>query len=381
MYMSDRTEQLNELLGLSIAAFDIPDDVYARAVSRYEDAAHSLADFWPDGAGQIYPQGSIRLGTVTAPINPADEYDLDWVCRRDLSKASTSQADLKEDVGYGLQRYVARQHGGMIDLHSSKRCWTLNYVGEPFHMDVLPAIPNDDEPPNAIWLTDRELRNWQPSNPIEYAEWFQLQMEAERALLLEAIAKRMEIEQAPPSAIKTTLQRAVQALKRHRDIFFAAEECDGPASIIVTTLAAGAYSPGGGLHEVLVSVTEAMPDLVERHNGKHLIKSPVSDENFADRWNQHPERAEHFFTWIEQAHADFAGLGAELGMDRIVESMTSTFGEEPARRAADQFGSRLRRTREEGKLGVRSSGLLVPAAGRAIPDHTFHGDAPRPNRP
>lgn len=39
---------------------------------------------------------------------------------------------------------------------------------------------------------------------------------------------------------KTPLQRAVQILKRHRDIMFAGDE-DKPVSIIITTLAAKAY--------------------------------------------------------------------------------------------------------------------------------------------
>src|ERR1700694_403420 len=102
MLTTDRSTQLDELLGISIAEFDIPDHIYERAVERYEHAARWLADCWPDGQGEIYTQGSIRLGTMIAPVNPQDEYDIDLVCRRDIVKETTTQKQLKRGVGGAL---------------------------------------------------------------------------------------------------------------------------------------------------------------------------------------------------------------------------------------------------------------------------------------
>src|SRR5438067_1705817 len=88
-----------------------------------------------------------------------------------------------------------------------------------------------------------------------------------------------------------------EALRRHRR-----------AAIIITTLAARAYTSGGTLYDVLVDVTEKMPELVEERNGTYWVANPVHpEENFADRWRRHPGRDRNFFDWIEQAHAHFSG--------------------------------------------------------------------------
>jgi len=360
MLLAERTEQLDELLGISIAGFDIPDSLYARVISRYEHTASALADYWPDGAGLIYPQGSIRLGTVTAPIDREGEYDLDFVCRRELLLGPDGQPLLKE--------------GG--------RCWTLDYPKEPFHMDVLPAIPDDGlgASKTAILITDRDEALWLNSDPIAFADWFHARMREELIQLSEAVAKRMEIERAPASELKTALQRAVQALKRHRDIHFRGSTKDAPASVIITTLAARAYRPGGSLHEVLVDITARMPGFVERDEAGWRIANPVaSEENFADRWEGHPKRVQQFFDWIERAQSDFAGFGSERGVDTVLVKLAESFGEVPARFARERLGGEVRQMRDRRLLGVAATGALG-SAGRRVPQHTFHGDPPEPRR-
>lgn len=382
MLISDPNQQLDGLLGTSISEFDMPDAVYARAVSRYRDLADWLAGYWPEShaSGEVYAQGSIRLGTVTQPINPRDEYDIDLVCRRDLLSVSTTKQGLKADVGRGLAQYIATGLVGAPTRSEGNRCWTLDYPGEPFHMDVLPAIPDVEAKPNGILLTDRDLRDWQHSNPVDYATWFRGRMAAEYRWLREAaaVAKRMSVEDVPDWEVKTTLQRAVQALKRHRDIYFAPTPKEKPASIVVTTLAALAYRGHASLFEVLVDVVGRMPSFVENRAGVLWIPNPVQpEENFADRWRAHPERGELFFEWIDQAQRDFTGFGDERGLDRIVTKLGESFGSGPASRAGERSATTVRRAREDGVLGVSAgTGMLGAARKRAVPQHTFHGDAP-----
>ena len=382
MLATDQSNQLDELLGISIAEFDIPDSVYARAVARYEHLAHWLAEYWPDphAGGDVYPQGSIRLGTVTCPIDPRDEIDVDLVCRRDLLESSITKQDLKSDVGLGLARYVATRPDGEPMRAEGGRCWTLEYPGEPFHMDVLPALPDTEALPNGILLTDRELWKWQHSNPIDFAAWFRGRMAAEFIKLSEAsaIAKRMNVEDVPYWELKTTLQRAVQALKRHRDMHFVDEPKDRPASIVISTLAARAYRGQGSLFEVLLDVVERMPAFIENRDGTLWIPNPVqAEENFADRWRKHPHRAQVFFDWIEQAQLDFTGLGDQRGLDRVVIKLAESFGADPANRASERFGTEMRNARQRGLLGMGAgTGILDTARSRPVPQHTFHGDAP-----
>jgi hypothetical protein len=66
-------------------------------------------------------------------------------------------------------------------------------------------------------------------------------MEREFAETRSVLAKQMDVEEVPDWYVKTTLQRTVQALKRHRNIYFVDGPENRPASIIITTLAARAY--------------------------------------------------------------------------------------------------------------------------------------------
>lgn len=383
MSTADRNAQLDELLGTSIASFDIPDEVYQRAVARYEELGAWLSDHWDASPtdGIVYPQGSFRLGTVVQPIKEGDEYDVDLVCRRDVSKTSTTQAELKIDCGNGIGNYVASGPDGSPFRSEGKRCWTLDYPGEPFHIDVLPAIPDGDGKPNAILLTDRELREWQHSNPIDFADWFHRSMRQEFLRLREAVAKQMDVADVPEWQVKTTLQRTVQALKRHRDLYFTEYPDDRPASIIITTLAAIAYSGGGTMYEVLADVSAKMPGLVEVRNNQYWVANPVQlEENFADRWNNHPGRADRFFQWMAQVQDDVAGYGTDLGVDRVLEKLAKSFGEWSRQSAGASLGTGLSRARDAGLLEMGAgTGLLGSVTHHPVPQHTFHGGA-RPER-
>lgn len=394
MLTRERSTQLDELLRLTVAALDIPADIRAAAVAEYEAVAAWLRDSWPGVAGEIYSQGSIRLGTIVTPVTEACDYDLDLVCRLWLTK-DVSKRELKRIVGRALRHYIATRTPGSIRLKEGKRCWTLIYPGQRFHMDVLPAIPNDEveDSPDAIWLTDRQLVRWQPSNPIGYANWFAGRMtdETRRLLLAEAAVRGIDVEQVPADSVKTALQQTVQALKRHRDLHFEDDPEHAPASIILTTLAAQAYTGGASVFEALVEVTALMPELVERQNGVYVVANPVlPEENFANRWRNVPERAEAFFDWAEVAHADFSGLGNRFGLDHLVEGLGTNLGREPANRAARGYGARMRDRQQAGRLTTSPAGLLTTtaltgalgtrASARPNPRHTFHGGACRPPR-
>ena len=192
------------------------------------------------------------------------------------------------------------------------------------------------------------------------------------------LAKQMDVEDVPAWYVKTMLQRTVQALKRHRDIYFADKPEDRPASIIITTLAARAYPGAGSLYEVLLNVTGMMPSLVERRDGVWWVENPVQpDENFADRWRRKPGSDQRFFEWIGRAKEDFAAVGAERGLDRVVTNLAKSFGQGPARRAGAKYGVELADARDRGRLGMAAkTGTLGAAVARPVPKHTFHGDAP-----
>jgi hypothetical protein len=356
----------------SIEWLDITDQDYRLMVSRYQAIGTSLDEYWdssPTG-GEVYPQGSMRLGTITRNIHQNDDIDIDLVARRDLTKTSVTQAGLKEDLGAGLDLFIKEDPEHRPRKVEGKRCWTLQYPG--FHVDVLPAVPDEQARGTGISITDTKVRTWLPSNPIGFANWFHSVMREEHLALIE---KRMAIAPVPEWSIKTTLQRTVQALKRHRDIYFTGQLEDRPASVIITTLAGHGYTSGGSLYDVLRAVTAAVPGLVQTRNGIYVVSNPVQPkENFADRWRDHPRRAARFFEWAEQAAMDFARLGETRGVDTVLEKMARAFGEGPTEHAQRTAGSGLFESRRSGRLAVAAgTGMLATTGSRPVRDHSFYG--------
>lgn len=372
---------ISELLAGAIENLDIPEDLFRAAATEYAEVGDWLAEHADGTDGwEIYPQGSFLLGTVVQPLG-RDEYDVDLVCLRRLEKANVTQAELKDGVGHALSGYLASRSGdsGAPDsCEEGKRCFTLVYH-HAFHLDVLPAIPDSEGSASGILLTDRDLRAWQYSDPKAYAAWFSQRMATEfltkRATLAEA--ERVDPEQIPDSRVKTTLQRTVQALKHHRNLYFGDELDDRPASILVTTLAAHAYQGEQDLYRALLTTAERMPNHIVREDGRWIVANPVQPrENFADKWATYPERAERFAGWLRQLREDLLAAEAEDGLGRVAARLAESFGQEPVERAAERYGSGLLETRRSGELGFnKTTGALagISAEATEVKPHRFYG--------
>lgn len=377
--MDSMEEIISSLLSGGAELLDVPTELHEQAVARYEDVGN-----WLGGTGgpawEIYPQGSFRLGTVVAPFGPSGAYDIDLVCRRELAKESTTQEELKGMVGEMLDEYLkikADEGGdGPRECAPSRRCWTLDYPGHGFHLDVLPAIPDRDHEPTSILLTDVNLRNWQHSNPIGYARWFRTRSE-EMLAILEKLARADNVAEVPEYRVRTTLQRLVQVLKWHCAIRFAADPENRPPSILITTLAARAYNGESDLFSAALNAVRQMPAFVEYRNGRWWVPNPVHEaENFADKWNEYPQRRTKFLAWLK----DITALLEEVarmrgrGLDEVVVRLGESFGIDPIRKAAERYGDGVRGLREAGSLSIAAgTGLLTQSGGRTLPNHTFFG--------
>jgi hypothetical protein len=334
-----RPQQVDDLL-LKVAEWlDIPDHLAEQAILQYEDVATWLAapgsplhPYDPE----IYAQGSFRLGTVVRPLLSNDEYDIDLVCLLDMEKESTTQEGLKNLVGDRLKaRHDIKQR-----LEEHRRCWRLDYPRQ-FHLDVLPVIPNPERRPTGILLTDTDLVRWQKSNPVAYADWFRERMEPifeeKRAALAQSL--RASIEEVPDWQVRTPLQRVVQLLKRHRDVYFQ-EDCDDkPVSIIITTLAGHAYEGQADLGDALLGMLGRMRGLIQNRAGKWCVANPVDpDENFADKWNETPARREKFFAWLRQAEGDFATALGSRSLSEAAQRLGPVLGDTSLALAATSLG-------------------------------------------
>lgn len=376
MPTSLRRQELSKLFRYGAQWLDIPAELYEEAVRRYEEICawlHNhpspLAAYSPD----LYPQGSFRLGTVIRPILHEDEYDIDLVCVLLIAQAGLSKAQLKKLVGDRLKQHDQYRK----ILSEGKRCWTLNFPGK-FHMDILPAIPDEDRADDYLLITDKELFHWQSSAPKPFSVWFYDRM---RPALLEekrAYAMRVEarVEDVPDWRVKTALQRAIQILKRHRDIYFR-NDCENcPASIIITTLAAHAYGNQADLDEALDAIVEGMPRYIDQdENGEYVILNPVNDEeNFADRWKGKPSRPRRFFEWLNAVRKDLTDLESITGLDDIAHRMEPVLGKRLVESAVAEYGGGLQKQRQDGHLRVTAgTGMLGATGTSAVLPHTFFG--------
>ncbi|MBX9948745.1 MAG: nucleotidyltransferase [Candidatus Obscuribacterales bacterium] len=360
-------KSISELLEFLAQELDISETALQDATDRYNSMGawlnrpqSILLPYRP----VIYPQGSINLGTVTKPYNDEDHYDIDLVCEIIRSKAEISQERLKELIGIETKSY-AKAHNMSNPADEGRRCWTLEYAeGARFHMDILPAIPDGQrfqqilERHNlhadglhrlAIAITDKthlQYKNisedWPQSNPRGYSEWFKQRMAVqfnERKRLI-AESRGKQVHEIPDHAVKTTLQRAIQLLKRHRDFMFGKNSEDKPISIIITTLAAQAYNNEPDLVQALINIIQGLPRFIEYREGGVWIPNPVNPlENFADRWAEEPQRNEAFFNWLEHAENQLiTTLQARDGRE-LNESLSAGFGQGMVNRALSKLPS------------------------------------------
>lgn len=304
-YLSEASRQIDQ----QIQGLDLPRELANEAVAEYLRIAS-----WLGAPGSplaqnnldLYPQGSFRLGTPIRPISREDEFDVDLVCHLEIAKEAITQAQLKALVGGRLKADPA----AWGKLEERRRCWTLFYKGK-FHLDVLPTIPDADHRDTGLLLTDTDLVRWQFSNPLGYAHWFYERMrttlQEERSVLAKSM--RVDIESVPEWSVRTPLQRAVQVLKRHRDIFFIRDIERRPVSIVITTLAGRAYQNEPDLAQALVEIVEGLDTFIEMRDGKWWIPNPAHEkENFADKWNEKPALRDAFLRWRDQVHLDIESL-------------------------------------------------------------------------
>ena len=201
---------------------------------------------------------------------------------------------------------------------------------------MLPAIPDDyawlialgvpnEWAKHAICITDRET--WDKdierpkSNPRGYVEWFKNRMRVrlEEARRVVAMAEKAEVHEIEDFKIRTPLQQVIQLLKRHRDLRYNGDD-DKPISIIITTLAARGYNNEADLSEAILNVVPCMRNAIENRHGVCWIPNPVNpQENFADKWADHPRKQRIFFEWLDAVEREYKNLLTDRGFEKVGE--------------------------------------------------------------
>lgn len=355
MNVTGRTSAIEAM----IASLDISPTDYELARNRYQAVGSWLeaGDYESGAQVEVYLQGSFRLGTVVRPFlgGKDADFDIDQVC--EIACQSTDPRRLKNSVGDRLKKHA--DYGRMLN-QEGKRCWTIEYAsadGRPgFHMDVLPSRTSD-RASTGIHITHKEndSYSWRSSDPKGYYRWFCAKNTMSPTLLREQMdaiysANRSlyaSVEDVPTLLARTSLQRAVQAMKRHRDVCF--NGIDGaPISVILTTICAHQYRGGDVLSTLrcfvdyvagrlaMVEAGGLLQDdgILDFRDGAWVVRNPAdAAENFADKWAQKPELARNFFAWVYQLRRDLeafeaSGFPPDFGLAlRGVQSETVAYGQ------------------------------------------------------
>lgn len=382
--------QLAGILERVCESLELSASQFALAKQRYEGVGTYLANSGNAALRNlaIFLQGSTALGTTVKPIG-INEHDVDLVAHVSDLDAQMSPAALKRMIGDCL-----RANGNYAPLLEEKlRCWRLNYANE-FHMDITPSIPNPECRLGGELVPDKTLKAWKASNPKGYKRLF-----SERAKLMPrfrlqkhfaADSARASVEPYPEAGgFKGILRRAVQIGKRHRDMMFEDDPDVAPLSVIITTLASRSYEWCVAKNvydnelEVLVDVAKHMPDTIQMSRVANrdqwfIWNETTAGENFAEKWNHHPERAEAFFAWHTRFCSDLDKLAAVQGLDQLGGMLRRLFGSQPANSATALLTERVSEARRSGSLYVAPSvGLsTAPVLGStSVRANTFFGSS------
>ncbi len=371
------------LLESILKALEIPRSYYDKAIARHRSLGEWLcrpesrvATFAPS----VVPQGSFRYGTVNRPLLATDKYDLDNVTTLAIAKTAMSQKELKHLYGAEIKEYAIANK--MTDpVEERNRCWRVFYADEfSFHLDTLPCVPEDRQiisaivdrgvPQNlamlAVAITDKRHPQYEQitpvlfsSNPRGFAGWFE-QCARTWALprLLQLVKSNLyaSVEDVPTYEWKTPLQQGIQILKRHRDVMFRTNPAVAPISMIITNLAAHAYSGEPDLYTALTNIVEKMPQYVNAQRPR--VPNPANPaEDYADKWAANRNLEQHFWLWHTQIAADLKKLPAFLTGDALFADVRRTFGVELSEEELRPFEAhRIRRA----PAIVRTSALSIP---------------------
>lgn len=370
------------------------------AVGKYIEEDPRLDGYSP----LIFPQGSLRLGTIIQPVGKDDDLDVDLVIRLTGKSPHWTQADLKRIIGDRLKSHGT--YSGMLG-DEGRRCWTLLYrqksesKSERYHMDILPSVAEagytrvlnevlskayslDQAKRIAIRITDKEswdyristnIRTWHSSNPDAYAYWFADRCRTSRIITegRSIMATIMPIGKLAKE--KSVLQQVVQILKRHRDIMFRHDHDDKPISIIITTLAGMAYQGEENLVDALYNVIKRMESFIYKNErNEYVVKNPVNpEENFADKWTSHPKRQHNFFLWLDAVKKDFANILQSKG-PQLRENLGKAVGTDIATAVSESLINSHQNNIRNGIAKVAATGTIGTIGKSLNASNCFFGE-------
>jgi hypothetical protein len=340
-----------------------------QAIGRYLHAEGSpVAIHDPD----IYPQGSLRIGTTVKPRG-RQEYDLDLVCEMSRLnwKTCSDPVGLLDDIENWL-----KANGIYEDkVERMNRCIRVNYEHH-FHLDILPACPDGRSGYCCVVVPDCKADDWKPSNPKGYAEWFE---KIAKTSEFEVYLKSIEpVPHQEPLELKPPLKRAVQLIKRYRDIKLGYDS-KAAISIVLTTLSAQNYLGQESVNETLMVILEGIVASFPGDGSILKVENPMNkEEKFSERWQADPKLYTEFKEWITEFRDDWRAVNRAVGLPTRTPFLNKLFGENRVKSAIENQAKAVASLRPSESLRVeRGTGIITSVKGTdTIPvrKNNFYGD-------
>lgn len=353
--MKNIIERQRDILSI-ITSLDISPTMYKNAVEKYKAITQFLSDCGIEA--EMYPQGSFAFGTVVRPYvkSPNASYDLDFICQVGGNRDDYSPSELRSSIEKALSS--SNTYGGKLEV--CDECLTVEYAdvnGIGFSIDIVPATDETSETKKQLTKKSRHPnlidtaiaipkhngeRNytWLTNNPKGFRAWFDEINEPFMASTRIEYRKNLyesnktifaSVEEIPHELERSALQRVIQLLKYHRDVYYAGikngdslKPISALINAVVTQISAK-HNPNCSIFELLQFVLGeldiyaqqqrlALSEFTNRYGNrtvftrqddKWYIANPANPaDNLADQWNSNKEIPDCFFRWVRVANTD-----------------------------------------------------------------------------
>ena len=346
--MKNKKDEIEDL----IKKLDLTPAMYRNAKEKYDN----LRDFLKEKDNSIifYPHGSFMLGTTVRPYKEQMErnYDLDSICLFNKTNEETKPNEIKSQLQNWLE--ITEKYNSKIDNYP--RCITINYADYGslgFSIDVVPSayatenkkvqmmikgcLPEYCNTAIEVAEVNTEKDRWISSNPQAYVKWFEEintpfadenRVQNRRKIYESNMDLYKSEEEVPEYFNKSSLQMAIQLLKRARDVYFSKlgkeKEKLKPISAIISTIVLDTakrklipynadvmqvikivlselktYSKYQNLSEENFKALYESKVTISKNGSNWEMWNPVNPEdNLVDSWNKNSDSAKLFFEWV-----------------------------------------------------------------------------------
>lgn len=320
----------------------------------------------------VYPHGSFRQKTTVKPLQE-EEYDLDFVV-----ELPTGSSMMPGELYNNIYRILSTDgiHNKMVEKKT--RCIRVNYAND-FHMDIMPGKLIDVATKEII-VPDRELKNWyHHSNPIGFADWFERQA---RTNIITEFQQRIVKADAEPITEQEIaerlepLRRAVQLIKRYRDLYCDINNASPVRSIVISTLMGQISSSYSTEMEIIKDFCNYVNGRIRATGGRPFeVRNPVvNEEVLSEKWNEDIQNYYDFTNMMKSLTDDIYELNSLVVNSDIVAQLKKMFGESVTNDVVKSHAGSINRARLEGTLAVNGSGIInTKGEGIPVKRNTFYG--------